>query len=313
MALDSILQVVGDRAQRILDRAGSASSWATLAGMGAVLLLELVVMGYGASSLRRLLHPTRSTLADMFYFAARVLGYYNLVTLVFSLGLPALATRLSELYFGWDVLSRIQHPVLHAVLFVVATDFVGYWTHRARHAFRWWWELHKYHHAATEFNAITTARRHPLDGAAMVLISCIPTAMLGGSIDQYIVLSMVLTAHSGLTHSMLGWKWGWFGKYVLFSPVGHRVHHSPLAIHMDCNFGGLFPIWDWLFGTLYTGDVVNGQVGVDNDYYAGHGVLSSIAVGTRRAARVALARKPRVAVTAVAATRREEVGGVAAQ
>ncbi|TMH89489.1 MAG: sterol desaturase family protein [Betaproteobacteria bacterium] len=90
-------------------------------------------------------------------------------------------------------------------------------------------------------------------------------------------------AHAGLTHSMLPWRWGWFGKYVLYSPIGHRIHHSALPEHKDKNLGFLFPVWDWMFGTYYKGDVINEEVGVEDNYQNTRGLLFDLAESTRRA------------------------------
>jgi sterol desaturase/sphingolipid hydroxylase (fatty acid hydroxylase superfamily) len=66
---------------------------------------------------------------------------------------------------------------------------------------------------------------------------------------------------------MLPWTFGWVGRWLLISPVAHRIHHSPEVEHFDRNFGGITPLWDRLFGTWYAGDRVNEQVGcVDNHY-----------------------------------------------
>jgi hypothetical protein len=40
-------------------------------------------------------------------------------------------------------------------------------------------------------------------------------------------------------------------EHVLISPSQHQVHHSVDPKHLDKNFGEIFAIWDWIFGTLY--------------------------------------------------------------
>lgn len=279
------------RAERLVESVLSRSSLIALGGMAVVLALEVLAMGYGQSSLRRLVRPSKEGLADLFYFGGKLLGYYGLVVGVFSLGLSVAVGRLAERHFGIDLLSRVEHPAVAVPLFLLATDFVAYWTHRARHGFAWWWELHKYHHAAEEFNALTTARKHPLDAAAISVTNAIPVAVLGGTIEHYVAVQAILAVHAGLSHSMLDWRWGWFGKYVILSPVYHRVHHSPLPEHVDKNFAALFPVWDWLFGTLYRGAVVNPRTGVDDNCFRGKGLFASMGLGVANAWRV-VARRP---------------------
>jgi hypothetical protein len=44
-------------------------------------------------------------------------------------------------------------------------------------------------------------------------------------------------------------KLGWF-EWVFISPSNHRVHHAQNAVYMDRNYGGVFILWDRLFGTF---------------------------------------------------------------
>jgi sterol desaturase/sphingolipid hydroxylase (fatty acid hydroxylase superfamily) len=84
---------------------------------------------------------------------------------------------------------------------------------------------------------------------------------------------------------MLPWRWGWFGKYVVYPPTGHRVHHSALPEHRDKNFAGIFPIWDHLFGTYYQGEDINEEVGVDDNYQNVRGLWYDMVESARRALR----------------------------
>ena len=48
--------------------------------------------------------------------------------------------------------------------------------------------------------------------------------------------------------------WLPFPKYirdVISSPAVRQIHHSDQPRHFDKNFGRIFVIWDWVFGTLY--------------------------------------------------------------
>ena len=265
----------------------STESLTLVAGMALVIGAEIVVLGYAKSSLYRLLHPTKSTRADIVWFLVRIFGLQSLVVAISSLGLTTLGNRLATEYVGFHALAKIKDPVLQGAAYVIASDFLSYWVHRGRHAFGWWWEFHKHHHSATEFNAITQARTHPLDGVFIVLCSAVPVQLLGGTMGESLLVLVVFGAHAGLTHSMLPWRWGWFGRYVLYSPMGHRIHHSALPEHKDKNFGSLFPVWDWMFGTYYRGEVINEQVGVEDNYQNTQGLLSDLTESVRRAWRSA--------------------------
>jgi sterol desaturase/sphingolipid hydroxylase (fatty acid hydroxylase superfamily) len=279
--------------ERAIGLATSLVSMGTLSyvgGIALVLAIELVVLGYARSSVYRLLHPTRSTRTDILWFALKVLGLNGMILSLISLGTTTLAARVAERYLGFHVLVRIENDFVRFVVYVVAVDFLEYWVHRARHQLGWWWELHKAHHSAEEFNAITTTRGHPFDGVAMAITTAVPIAVLGGSMVESIPVLTLFAAHAGLTHSMLPWRWGWFGRYVVFPPTGHRIHHSALPEHRDKNFGAILPVWDWIFGTYYRGDVLNEEVGVDDNYQNRNGIRFDLAEAGRRALRAARGR-----------------------
>ena len=181
----------------------SVDSLTYMAGIALVIGAEIVILGYAKSSLYRLLHPTKSTRADIVWFLVRILGLQSVVVAVSSLGLTTFSNRLAMEYAGLHVLAKIKEPVLQGVVYVIVFDFIAYWVHRGRHAFGWWWELHKHHHSATEFNAITQARTHPLDGVAIVLSTIVLVHLLGGTMDDSLFVLVAFGIHAGLTHSML--------------------------------------------------------------------------------------------------------------
>ena len=44
-------------------------------------------------------------------------------------------------------------------------------------------------------------------------------------------------------------KLGWY-EWAFVTPSNHRAHHAQNAIYMDRNYGGVFILWDRLFGTF---------------------------------------------------------------
>ncbi len=234
--------------------------------MAIVLVIEVAAQGYRGSALARLIQPTRSTVQDIFCFAVGALGFSGLLITIFSLDLAGLGANLLGRVAPAGALS-FKDGVVQMIWLLVAVDFFKYWMHRFQHAVPMWWEAHKFHHAATELNVITTARGHPLDGAFRYVYLAVPMAMLGSTVDQFLLVALVLNMHAGLTHSMLNWRWGWVGRWVLVSPVVHRIHHSDMPEHFDKNFGAILVIWDRIFGTYYEGTAVNVSVGVTANPY----------------------------------------------
>lgn len=281
---ERVWSVVASRAKVQVEGWVSKDTLCFLAGLAVVFAFEIVVLGYNKSSVYRLLHPTQTTRTDIVWIVCKILGLQAFLFAGFSLGLVVVASRFAQKYLGFHLVDHVEHPVLRIFLFLLWTDFLDYWIHRGRHI-GWWWELHKSHHSAEEFNAITTARGHPLDGVAIVFCYAIPAALLGGSVGDAALVLVINSIHAGLTHSILPWSWGWVGRYVIYSPIGHRIHHSALDEHRDKNFGSIFPIWDHIFGTYYTGDVINEEVGVDDNYQNRRGFFYDLIEPIRRAVR----------------------------
>ena len=44
-------------------------------------------------------------------------------------------------------------------------------------------------------------------------------------------------------------KLGWY-EWVFVTPSNHRVHHAQNEIYLDRNYGGMFILWDRLFGSF---------------------------------------------------------------
>ena len=284
LPLERLWSLVSKRARMQAEGWVSRDTLCFLGGIAIVFALEILVLGYKKSSVYRLLHPTQTTRTDIVWIVCKILGLQAFLFAGFSLGLVVVAGRLAQRYLGLHLVDHVGHPVLRIFVFLLWTDFLDYWIHRGRHI-GWWWELHKAHHSAEEFNAITTARGHPLDGVAIVFCYAIPAALLGGSIGDALVVLVINAVHAGLTHSILPWSWGWVGRWVIYPPTGHRIHHSALLEHHDKNFGSIFPIWDHLFGTYYTGDVLNEEVGVDDNYMNRRGFRYDLIEPIRRAIR----------------------------
>lgn len=133
------------------------------------------------------------------------------------------------------------------LIYLVAGDFVLYWSHRMFHG-GFLWKYHAVHHAEKQVEWISAARFHPVNlmlGAVAVDV----IALLSGiSPEIFIVIGPFNTIYSVFVHANLNWRLGWL-KYVLVSPVFHRWHHASAV--RDVNFASTFPVWDLMFGTFH--------------------------------------------------------------
>ena len=67
------------------------------------------------------------------------------------------------------LINKIESPIVVFILVFAISDFKHYIWHYFMHK-RPFWELHKYHHSATEFNLITTTRGHFLEKGFLTII-----------------------------------------------------------------------------------------------------------------------------------------------
>ena len=262
-----------------------------LIGIGLVLLIEIPLLGWPQSSVYRLCHPSKSTVVDMVCFAIGILKIGGIGILIFSFGLADLVLKLIDPVVPRGALS-LSNPLLQLIWLIVSIDFCKYWIHFIQHKWKIWWELHKFHHAAEEFNVITTSRDHPTDEAALAVALAIPFALFGGKADQFLLLSVLGAMHAGLTHSMLPWNFGWIGRWILVSPIGHRIHHSAIPEHFDKNYGMIFIFWDRMFGTYYHGALVNQTVTVFDNVYNKRSIMWDYIECPKRLLLAIFVRKP---------------------
>ncbi len=148
---------------------------------------------------------------------------------------------------------------------VLASDLVTYLNHRLHHQVAWLWPFHRVHHSAEVLTPITLYRKHPFYSVVRNLIAGVLIGLVQGSVAFLFVgkastiqilgvnlfyLSLFLPL-ANLRHSHIWVSYGWWLNHILISPAQHQIHHSVLTRHIDKNFGEVFAIWDWMFGTLY--------------------------------------------------------------
>ncbi len=133
------------------------------------------------------------------------------------------------------------------VLAFVLYDFCYYWNHRMGHEVNLLWAAHVVHHSSEEYN-LTTALRQTGTGL-FSFIFYLPIALLG--IDPLIVISVgaINLVYQFWVHTRHVGKLGWF-DFVFVSPSNHRAHHAQNSVYIDKNYGGVFIVWDRIFGTF---------------------------------------------------------------
>ncbi len=138
------------------------------------------------------------------------------------------------------------------VIAIVAYDFCYYWNHRLGHESAIFWAAHVVHHQSQEYN-LSTALRQTSSGALLGWIFYLPMAVAGIPPEVFVVSAVVNLLYQYWIHTEQIGKLGWFDRWFS-SPSNHRVHHAVNDRYIDRNYGGIFMIWDRLFGTFVEED-----------------------------------------------------------
>jgi len=200
-----------------------------------------------------------SAVMDLGFMIAYLSRFKMVMEYVLTFGLAYAGARLTDQlpgHLGWFRLELPSEGVLGITagfaVFYIVSSFVGYWQHRLMH-WRGFWQLHRFHHAATELNIFTGFRNNPAESIVAVLVALSPLCLLkipdAGLFASFVVVNQIIAA---LQHSELAWNYGWVGRWIVASPQMHQIHHSIDEEHRDRNFA-ICPIWDHMFGTWYDG------------------------------------------------------------
>ena len=197
---------------------------------------------------------------------ARGRNTYRLNDALSSLGLGVLS-QVTAVYGGllrlgiyvlcYEHLALARWPADAVWTWVVALvfyDFCYYWFHRASHRVAVLWAAHVVHHQSEDYN-LSTALRQPSTGFLLGWIFYLPMALAGVPPLVFAVVALIDLLYQYWVHTQQIGRLGWFDRWFC-SPSNHRVHHAVNERYLDRNHGGIFMIWDRLFGTFIEEDDV---------------------------------------------------------
>ena len=172
-------------------------------------------------------------------------GFFIVVTLVLLGGFYLAAYYLFVPY----ALLEIENTWLTVALCVLLADFTYYWEHRMSHRVAMAWATHSVHHSSPYFN-ISVAYRFGIMDAFWPLLFHMPLVLIG--FDPVVVLfsSAIVQLYQTGIHTEAVGKLPWPIEAVFNTPSHHRVHHGSNPDYLDKNYGGIFILWDRLFGTF---------------------------------------------------------------
>lgn len=215
----------------------------------------------------------RSNLLDIkIFFMMRAMAFFGLLSAVFF------PTTVSYTLLEWLSGTRPegfeqppitwQRSLAATVIIVMASDFCKYWAHRMHHEWKVLWPFHAVHHSADVLTPLTVQRVHPVEpiirnifitvlvgiiqGVLLfAMIGRIDLVTIGGANAMYVLFNAL---GANLRHSHIWLSYGRVMEHIFISPAQHQIHHSVAIKHHDKNYGSMFAIWDWMFGTLYIPD-----------------------------------------------------------
>lgn len=175
-----------------------------------------------------------------------------------SMGLVSVATM-----GAWKFLALLGYAALYGyvapwhlsptqwytwVIAIVGVDVLFYAYHRIAHRVRLIWATHQAHHSSRYFN-FATALRQKWNNSGEIII-WIPLPLLGVPPWMVFTAFSINLIYQFWVHTERIDKLPRAYEFVFNTPSHHRVHHGMDAEYLDKNYGGIFIIWDRLFGTF---------------------------------------------------------------
>jgi sterol desaturase/sphingolipid hydroxylase (fatty acid hydroxylase superfamily) len=175
-----------------------------------------------------------------------------------SMGLVSIATTA-----GWKALALLGYAAIYAyvapwhlrvdqwytwVIAIVGVDLLYYAYHRSAHRVRLIWATHQAHHSSQYFN-FATALRQKWNNSGEILM-WVPLPLIGIPPWMVFFAFSLNLIYQYWVHTERIDKLPRPIEFVFNTPSHHRVHHGMDQIYLDKNYGGIFILWDRLFGSF---------------------------------------------------------------
>jgi len=130
----------------------------------------------------------------------------------------------------------------------IAWDFCYYWFHRFSHEISILWAAHAVHHQSEDYN-LSTALRQTSSGFLFGWVFYLPLFLIGFPLEVLVTVNGVNLIYQFWVHTQTIRRMGVL-DCIFVTPSNHRVHHAQNERYIDKNYGGIFILWDRIFGTF---------------------------------------------------------------
>ncbi len=129
----------------------------------------------------------------------------------------------------------------------VLYDLAYYWKHRLGHEVALFWGSHVAHHQSEDFNLGTALRQTSIEFHGFLFY--LPFFIIGYPAEILFTVVSLNLIYQFWVHTEHLPKLGPL-EWVFVTPSNHRVHHARNDLYVDRNYGGVFIVWDRLFGSF---------------------------------------------------------------
>jgi len=139
-------------------------------------------------------------------------------------------------------------PIGATILALLALDLWMYVWHVVLHRVPFLWRFHRMHHTDRAMDASSAVRFHPGE-VVMATVGRLPVVwLLGIALEQIVLYEMILLPAILFHHSnvRIPAALDRILRWLVVTPALHRVHHSPVQVETDSNYGSVLSVWDRL-------------------------------------------------------------------
>ena len=173
------------------------------------------------------------------------LGMISRFPTMLNLGVQSVIFVFITEYLNLELLS-VKNPFTWIAAFLLY-DLSYYWMHRMHHEIKILWATHSVHHHGEDYN-LATALRQTSTGWLWKWIFYMPMIMLGIPGEVFITVAGINLVYQFWVHTKHIGHLGLLEK-IFITPMNHGIHHAKNKEYIDANYGGVFIIWDRMFGT----------------------------------------------------------------